>query len=122
MTGGSRSPALGGLVWGFTRVLALGLLVPGLSACGGGDGDNPDAPGVTDDGGFVDAPPGTIDAPTVTIDAPAGPDADPTAPDFNPLLEVITWYRYNVGVDNVPYEGSRDQQNFQTWKTMQTKN
>ena len=38
MTGGSRSPALGGLVWGFTRVLALGLLVPGLSACGGGDG------------------------------------------------------------------------------------
>ena len=51
-----------------------------------------------------------------------GPDADPTSPDFNPLLEVIKWYQYNVGVDNRPYEGSEDQQNFQAWKTMQTKN
>ncbi len=44
------------------------------------------------------------------------------SPDFNPLLEVIKWYRYDVGVDNLPYEGSRDQENFQAWKTMQTKN
>jgi hypothetical protein len=50
-----------------------------MAACGGGDGDGAvDAPDVTDDGGFVDAPPGTIDAPTAVIDAPTGPDADPT--------------------------------------------
>ena len=51
-----------------------------------------------------------------------GPDADPTAADFNPLLEVIKWYRMNVGVDNSPYEGSRDQQNFQAWKQQTTSN
>ncbi len=51
-----------------------------------------------------------------------GPDADPTSPDFNPLLEVIKWYRVNVGVDNAPYEGSADQKNFETWRAMSTTN
>jgi phenol hydroxylase P3 protein len=50
------------------------------------------------------------------------PEADPTGPDFNPLLEVITWYGMNVGVDNAPYEGSDDQQHFLAWREQQTTN
>ncbi|HNJ97156.1 MAG TPA: hypothetical protein PLV13_03465, partial [Ilumatobacteraceae bacterium] len=47
-----------------------------------------------------------------------GPDADPTSPDFNPLLEVIKWYRYDVGTDNLPYTASRDHDNFKAWREM----
>ena len=45
---------------------------------------------------------------------------DPTAPDFNPLAKVLEWYHFDK--DNMDFEGSRDQANFEQWRGMATKN
>jgi len=50
------------------------------------------------------------------------PEADPTQPDFNPLMEVLKWYRMEFGRDNLDYEGSPDQKNFNAWKQAATGN
>ena len=43
------------------------------------------------------------------------PDADPTKPDFNPLGEVLRYYEFNLGRDNMDFEGSEDQRHFHEW-------
>lgn len=43
------------------------------------------------------------------------PDVDPTAPDFNPLAAVLDWYGIVQGEDNMEFEGSPDQRNFDAW-------
>ncbi len=53
---------------------------------------------------------------------PFCPDADPTKPDFNPLAEVLRWYRMEFGRDNLDYEGSADQKNFEAWRAQATGN
>jgi phenol hydroxylase P3 protein len=50
------------------------------------------------------------------------PEANPGAPDFNPLMEVLKWYRMEFGRDNLDYEGSPDQKNFNAWKQAATGN
>ena len=51
-----------------------------------------------------------------------GPDADPTSPDFNPLVEVLKWYRVNLGVQNVDYAESDDKAHFNEWRALSTEN
>jgi phenol hydroxylase P3 protein len=43
------------------------------------------------------------------------PDADPTKPGFDPLGEVLRWYAFDIGRDNMDFDGSEDQRNFQDW-------
>ena len=43
------------------------------------------------------------------------PDADPTAPGFEPLAEVLRYYAFDVGRDNMDFDGSEDQRHFQEW-------
>jgi len=50
------------------------------------------------------------------------PDADPTAADFNPLAEVLRYYNINFGHDNLDFNGSDDQKNFDLWRGMATQN
>ena len=48
--------------------------------------------------------------------------ADPTAPDFDALAEVLKYYHVNHGRDNLDFEGSEDQRNFDAWRNLATKN
>jgi phenol hydroxylase P3 protein len=48
--------------------------------------------------------------------------ADPSAPGFDPLTEVLKYYNFNLGRDNLDFEGSEDQKNFAAWRDMATKN
>jgi phenol hydroxylase P3 protein len=50
------------------------------------------------------------------------PGTDPTAPGFDPLGAVLDYYGVNVGRDNLDFEGSEDQKNFEAWRGMSTKN
>jgi phenol/toluene 2-monooxygenase (NADH) P3/A3 len=43
------------------------------------------------------------------------PDADPTQPGFDPLGEVLRYYRFNQGRDNMDFDSSEDQRNFRDW-------
>ena len=47
---------------------------------------------------------------------------DPTVEGFQPLPEVLKYYHINHGRDNLEYEGSEDQRNFDAWRAMATKN
>ena len=47
---------------------------------------------------------------------------DPTVEGFQPLPEVLKYYHINHGRDNLEYEGSEDQRNFEAWRAMATKN
>ncbi|RTL49431.1 MAG: YHS domain-containing protein [Rhodocyclaceae bacterium] len=47
---------------------------------------------------------------------------DPTAPGFEPLPAVLEYYHINHGRDNLEYEGSEDQRNFEAWRQQATKN
>jgi phenol hydroxylase P3 protein len=47
---------------------------------------------------------------------------DPTAPGFEPLPAVLKYYHVNHGQDNLAYEGSEDQKNFNAWRHLATKN
>ena len=47
---------------------------------------------------------------------------DPTVEGFNPLAKVLEWYHLEHGKDNLDFEGSRDQKNFDTWRGLATKN
>jgi phenol hydroxylase P3 protein len=44
------------------------------------------------------------------------PDVDPTAEGFNPLAAVLEWYNVQFGRDNLDFEGSEDQKNFENWR------
>jgi len=44
------------------------------------------------------------------------PGVDPTVMDFNPLEEVLKYYHFNPGHDNMAYEGSPDEANWLKWK------
>ena len=48
--------------------------------------------------------------------------ADPTAPGFDALAEVLKYYHVNHGRDNLDFEGSEDQRNFDAWRNLATKN
>jgi len=48
--------------------------------------------------------------------------ADPSAPGFDPLAEVLKYYHLNHGRDNMEFEGSEDQRNFDAWRAQATKN
>lgn len=48
--------------------------------------------------------------------------ADPSAPDFDPLSELLKYYNFNVGKDNLDFEGSEDQKNFAAWRELSGKN
>ena len=50
------------------------------------------------------------------------PGVDPTAPGFNPLAAVLDHYHLNQGRDNMEFEGSEDQKNFDAWRAMAAKN
>jgi phenol/toluene 2-monooxygenase (NADH) P3/A3 len=50
------------------------------------------------------------------------PGVDPGAPGFDPLTEVLKYYRFNLGHDNLDFEGSEDQKNFGKWRELATKN
>ena len=41
---------------------------------------------------------------------------DPTVEGFNPLEAVLKYYNFNMGRDNMAYEGSEDQTNWLKWK------
>jgi phenol/toluene 2-monooxygenase (NADH) P3/A3 len=43
------------------------------------------------------------------------PDADPSAPGFDPLAAVLDQYQFNLGRDNLDFDGSQDQRNFDDW-------
>jgi phenol/toluene 2-monooxygenase (NADH) P3/A3 len=43
------------------------------------------------------------------------PDADPSAPGFDPLAAVLEQYQFNLGRDNLDFNGSQDQRNFDDW-------
>jgi len=45
---------------------------------------------------------------------------DPTVEGFDPLAKVLEWYHFDQ--DNLDFEGSRDQKNFDMWRGMATKN
>ena len=47
---------------------------------------------------------------------------DPTAEGFDPLAAVLDYYHLNFGRDNLDFEGSEDQKNFDAWRGMATKN
>ena len=47
---------------------------------------------------------------------------DPTVEGFNPLAKVLEYYHFDMGHDNLDFEGSRDQANFAAWRGMATKN
>ncbi len=47
---------------------------------------------------------------------------DPTAEGFDPLAAVLEYYHLPFGQDNLDFEGSQDQKNFETWRGMATKN
>ncbi|NTV12256.1 MAG: YHS domain-containing protein, partial [Zoogloea sp.] len=47
---------------------------------------------------------------------------DPTAEGFDPLAAVLQHYHVNFGRDNLDFEGSEDQKNFDAWRGMATKN
>jgi phenol hydroxylase P3 protein len=47
---------------------------------------------------------------------------DPTKPGFEPLPEVLKYYHLNFGRDNLDFEGSEDQKNFDAWRDLATKN
>ena len=47
---------------------------------------------------------------------------DPTAEGFDPLSAVLDYYHLAQGRDNLDFEGSEDQKNFDTWRGMATKN
>ena len=49
-------------------------------------------------------------------------DADPTAPDFNPIAEVMKYYNIQDGRDNMDFEGSEDEANFNAWRQKSTSN
>ncbi|MCC4114994.1 aromatic/alkene/methane monooxygenase hydroxylase/oxygenase subunit alpha [Aromatoleum toluclasticum] len=48
--------------------------------------------------------------------------ADPTAEGFDPLAEVLKYYHVEMGRDNLDFEGSEDQKNFDQWRGQATKN
>ncbi|MEO8839843.1 MAG: aromatic/alkene/methane monooxygenase hydroxylase/oxygenase subunit alpha [Herbaspirillum sp.] len=50
------------------------------------------------------------------------PDVDPTAEGFDPLAAVVDWYHINFGRDNLDFEGSEDQKNFDKWRQMAKSN
>ncbi|PKO84129.1 MAG: phenol 2-monooxygenase [Betaproteobacteria bacterium HGW-Betaproteobacteria-11] len=50
------------------------------------------------------------------------PGTDPTAEGFDPLAAVIEYYGMNFGRDNLDFEGSEDQKNFETWRGEATRN
>jgi phenol hydroxylase P3 protein len=50
------------------------------------------------------------------------PGVDPTAPGFDPLSAVLDYYNLNQGHDNLDFEGSEDQKNFQAWRDLATSN
>ncbi len=50
------------------------------------------------------------------------PGVDPTAPGFDALGAVLDYYNMAVGRDNLDFEGSEDQKNFEAWRGMATKN
>ena len=50
------------------------------------------------------------------------PDVDPTAEGFDPLAEVLEWYNVQFGRDNLDFEGSEDQKNFENWRQMAKSN
>ncbi len=47
---------------------------------------------------------------------------DPTVEGFDPLAKVLEYYHFDMGHDNLDFEGSRDQANFAAWRGMATKN
>lgn len=47
---------------------------------------------------------------------------DPTAPDFNPIAKVLEYYKITPGVDNGTYNGSPDEQHFNEWRELATRN
>ncbi|AYH43766.1 aromatic/alkene/methane monooxygenase hydroxylase/oxygenase subunit alpha [Azoarcus sp. DN11] len=48
--------------------------------------------------------------------------ADPTAEGFDALAEVLKYYHVEMGRDNLDFEGSEDQKNFDQWRGQATKN
>jgi len=49
-------------------------------------------------------------------------EADPAAPGFDPLAELLKYYHFNNGRDNMDFEGSEDQKNFAAWRNESVKN
>ena len=47
---------------------------------------------------------------------------DPTVEGFDPLAAVLKYYHLESGRDNLDFEGSEDQKNFDEWRGMATKN
>ncbi|MEZ5628573.1 MAG: aromatic/alkene/methane monooxygenase hydroxylase/oxygenase subunit alpha [Rhodocyclaceae bacterium] len=47
---------------------------------------------------------------------------DPTAEGFDPLAAVLAYYHMNFGRDNLDFEGSEDQKNFDAWRGVATSN
>ncbi|HRQ59131.1 MAG TPA: aromatic/alkene/methane monooxygenase hydroxylase/oxygenase subunit alpha [Azoarcus taiwanensis] len=47
---------------------------------------------------------------------------DPTAEGFDPLAAVLQYYHLEFGRDNLDFEGSEDQKNFDAWRGMATRN
>ncbi len=50
------------------------------------------------------------------------PDADPNAEGFDPLAEVLRYYHLQHGRDNLDFNGSEDQKNFDLWRGQATRN
>lgn len=51
---------------------------------------------------------------------PAG--TNPTEEGFDPLLAVLKYWSFDIGVDNADFEGSEDQKNFIKWRGLATAN
>lgn len=49
------------------------------------------------------------------------PGVDPTVKGFEPLAAVLDYYHLNFGRDNLDFEGSEDQKNFDTWRGVAAK-
>jgi len=47
---------------------------------------------------------------------------DPTVEGFNPVEKVLEYYNIGFGQDNLDFEGSQDQKNFDKWRGLATSN
>ena len=43
------------------------------------------------------------------------PDVNPASPDFDPIRAVLDYYEFGQGLDNMDFEGSNDDLNFERW-------
>ena len=50
------------------------------------------------------------------------PGVNPTAEGFDPVAALFDYYHLNFGRDNLDYEGSEDQKNFNMWRGMAVRN